>query len=249
MSKYPLYAGKANSSIIDEATWNGLISFHDAELIYEGTAFNSYAGGSGTEYACYARDHCGNFVATGVTEIGRFTFYLAKDGTGADVTLEIRSGMAPATGDDGTLLKSITIPKEWLPDTAALVTIPVALTGLTAGNTYYWRIRQAGDSTNHFHLYGAAAEDGTYKSYYRAAATGNWTAENSITFYGYSGIGTTPKVIGAMMAQAVQLWEYTGSLITTIKLFVPDVDDTTAGIRDTITLTWSGNYLLRAVVS
>lgn len=242
-----VYAAKSGTTIIDEAAYNDLLDLYSFEIVYTGSSVAAKTGTGVAEFDCASYDHCGSFAATGVTEISRLEFNMAQDGAGADLTLEIRSGMNPAAGTDGTLLKSVVIPGEWIPATAGIVSIPCVLTGLTAGNTYWWRIRKAGDATNHFHLVGETSQDGSYPAYYRAAASGNWTLENSIQFTVYSGL--TGDELAIVTDQVIEVFVYTGADITGIRRFVPPIDGTAGGIRDTLTFTWSGTTLQRGVVS
>lgn len=242
-----IYAGKGGVTLIDEATYNSLLLFNDVELIRQGAAVDAKTGTGVAEFDCASYDHCGSFTLTGVTELSRIEFNLAGDGVQADLTLEIRSGMTPASGADGTLLKSITIPASWIPATAAVISVPVGLTGLTAGATYWWRIRKAGDGTNHFHLVGETSQDGSYPAYYRAAASGNWTLENSIQFTVYSGNGG--ELYHSIHDAAVMNYTHDASgNLTAIQAAVRAVDGTLM-IDQTLTLTLDGATIVRGVIS
>ena len=91
---------------------------------------------------------CTRFTLTGSTEIGRVELEVDRDGNGADLILQIRSGMNPAAGNDGTLLKQVVVPKEFIPTTKAYWSIPVGLAGLTSGGQYWLVVLRAGDSVN-----------------------------------------------------------------------------------------------------
>lgn len=241
------YAAKSGVTIIDEAAYNDLLSLQSFELVYEGASVDAKTGSGVAEFDCASYSHCMRFTATGVTEISRVEFNLAGDGAQADLTVELRSGMTPASGVDGTLLKSVTIPKEWIPATAAVVSIPIVMTGLTAGNQYWLVVKKAGDGTDHFHLIGETSQDANYPAYYRAGTSGNWTLENSIQFTVYS--GATGDLLASVRDQAICILGYTGDDVTTVKRYIPPVDGTAGGIRDTLTLTWNSGQLARGVVS
>lgn len=239
-----LYAARSGVSIIDVATYNSLISLNSIKHIYTGSSVSGKTGAGVAEFDFASYDHCGSFVLAGVTSIGRIEFNTASDGTGADLTLEIRSGMDPASGVDGTLLKRIVIPGEFIPATAAVFSVPVGLSGLTAGNTYWWRILKAGDATNHFHLVGETSQDGSYPAYYRAAASGNWTLENSIQFTVYSGVAPGGTLSAVMADQAILLIERTAGYPTTLWQYIPDIAGTSGGIRQQITAIYEDGYLI-----
>lgn len=241
-----LWAARSGVTIIDEDTWNSQLMPDDVEMIYTGSSVDAKTGSGVAEFDCASYDHCGSFTLTGVTEISRIEFNLAQDGSGADLVLEIRSGMDPAAGDDGTLLKRITIPASWIPATAAVTSVPVGLTGLTAGNTYWWRILKAGDATNHFHLVGETSQDGSYPAYYRAAASGNWTLENSIQFTVYSGESATDDLLFSMGDAAILAYAYTTGFLTGITVAAWAVDGTLM-VDKTYTLTRTGALIKRGV--
>lgn len=243
-----LWAARSGVTIIDEDAWNSQLMPDDVEMIYTGSSVDAKTGAGVAEFDCASYDHCGSFTLTGVTELSRIEFNLAGDGDQADLTLEIRSGMDPAAGDDGTLLKSITIPASWIPATAAVISVPVGLTGLTAGATYWWRIQKAGDATDHFHLVGETSQDGSYPAYYRAAASGNWTLENSIQFTVYSGESTSDDLLFSMGDAFLMAFSYAYGLLASIKYAVWAVDGTLM-INKTYTLTRSGTIIKRGVAS
>lgn len=242
-----LWAARSGVTIIDEDLWNSQLCPDDVEMIYTGTSRAAKTGSGVAEFDCASYDHCGSFVLTGSTEIGRIAFNLAKDGTGADLTLEIRAGMTPASGVDGTLLKRITIPASWIPATAAVTSVPVGLTGLTAGATYWWRILKAGDATNHFHLIGETSQDGSYPAYYRAASSGNWTLENSIQFTIYS--GSVGALLHSMQDAALINHYHNATGFPTALQIAEWAVDGTLMIDKTYTLTLSGGNVVRGVGS
>lgn len=245
---YPLYSAKAGTTVIDEATFNGLLALHDFELVYTGSDTDAKVGSGVAEFDCASYHHCIRFKAWSTTTMCRVEFGLAQDGAGADLTLELRSGMTPASGVDGTLLASVKIPGEWIPATAGTVSIPLVMTGLTSDGTYWLVVKKAGDGTDHFHLIGETSQDANYPCYYRAADSGNWTLEDSIHFTVYS--GTTGDIVATIRGgNAICLLEYDGDEITTVKRFIPSVDETDDGIRDTMTLTWTSGVLERGVVT
>lgn len=241
------WAAKSGVSIIDEDLLNSKHMPDDIEMIYTGSSVSGKSGSGVAEFDVASYDHCGSFVLTGVTQIGRIAFKLAQDGTGSELTLEIRSGMTPASGVDGTLLKRITIPASWIPATAAVTSIPVGLTGLTAGATYWWRILKSGDATNHFHLIGETSQDGSYPAYYRAAESGNWTIENSIQFTVYS--GSFGDLLHSIQDSAVFNHTHNVYGFPTALQIADRAVDGTLMIDKTYTLTLDGGNVVRGVGS
>lgn len=243
-----LYAFLGGITPLDESQMNAMLAMQDFELIYTGTSFDAKSGSGVAEFDCASYHHCIRFTATAVTEIARVVLNVAKDGTGADLTIELRSGMVPGSGTDGTLLATYVYPKEWLPDTAATFSFPLPMTGLTAGTTYFLVIKKAGDGTNHFHLIGETSTDTNHPCWYRAGSSGAWTAENAIQFSVYQ--GATGNILGVTAGMAVAAMEYNASnLITTIYSYLPNSEGSTGGIREKMTLTWSGSALIRGVTS
>lgn len=244
MSEYPLCAAVSGETIIDEALLRGFIAYRSAALLYTAQLIDSKTGSGVAEYDCSSYDFCGRFQMTGAnSQIGYFEFEIAGDGAQADLALEIRSDMAPASGDDGILLKSITIPAEWLPATAAYIMIPVALNGLSPNAYYWWRIRKAGDATNHFHAIGESSQDGLYPVYYRAASSGAWTAGNAVHFRAYNRTPVSDLLQAVVIGQAVARLEYIGQQMTGFKQYIPPVDTTAGGIRDVAALTYTNGLL------
>ena len=125
------------------ATMNPLLSLQSFRLLYEGTQTQAKTGAGTVENSIAAYNYCLRFQAPPVGIADRVELHLDRDGAGADVAVEIRSGMSPAGGNDGTLLKSVLIPAEFVPTTASYVSIPVDKDGLQGG-AYYWLVVKKG---------------------------------------------------------------------------------------------------------
>ncbi|MCL6611171.1 MAG: hypothetical protein K6T66_06500 [Peptococcaceae bacterium] len=251
----PLYAFKNGQTVLDETTMNSLLSLQDFYLIYEGTQRDAKTGSGTAEFDCASYDHAIRFTATGTTEVARVEFELVKHGAGADLVVELRSGFNPS-GTDGTLLKSMTLPKEFIPTGRSYWSIPIALEGLTSGSQYWLIVRGNGDANNHFHLHGETSQDANYPCYYRArGGSGAWTAENAIHFKVFSGVGVTSipyhEIAGG---NACLTYEYTIDTntwlryLSAIYLYIPAADGS-SGIRQKLSLTRSGNVVLKGVAS
>lgn len=171
-----------------------------------------------------------------------------KHGSGADLVVEVRSGFNPNGSTDGTLLKSMKLPKEFIPTSRSYWSIPFALGGLTSGSQYWLIVRGAGDATNHFHLHGETSQDANYPCYYRAkGGSGAWTAENAIHFKVYSGESGN-LLHGIYGSNGITWIEYSGEIVNKVYRYLPDAQGG-PGIRNIEAFTWSGEYLKKGVVS
>ena len=244
-----LYAHKNGVTLYAENFFNSLLSLQDFALLYEGTLVDSKTGAGVTENNVFDYNFAIRFTATGVTSMARAELEIAADGAGQDMTVEIRStDFNPDGSNEGTLLKTIVVPKEFLPASAAYWYVPLNLTGLTAGNNYWLIVKKVGDATDHFHLIGESAQDAAHPCYYRAGASGAWTANNAIHFKVYSGnSGDIRHCIFGTNGYAT--YAYNGELMEKIYRYLPPSDGAAGGIRNILTMTWSGEYLTTGTVS
>ncbi len=244
----PINAFKAGSTVFDEEIMNSLLALQDFSVIYEGTQRDAKTGTGVTENNLANYSYCSRFTLTGSTEIGRVELELDRDNLGADLVLQIRSGMDPAAGVDGNLLKQVVVPMEFIPNPKAYVSIPIDLTGLTSGATYWIVVVKAGDAVNHLDWVGEAAQDGSYPAYYRAGDAGAWTANNALHFKVYSGAAGELKH-GIYGNNGYTTVEYSGEIVSKVYRYLPPADGPAGGIRDVITYTWAGEYLIKGDVS
>jgi len=178
-----LYAFKNGVTVLDEVQMNSLLAAQPSVLIFDGDQVDAKTGTGVTDNDLSLNTYIARFTLTGQTTIGRVELELTKAGAGADLTLEIRDNTFAADGtNDGVLLKSVTFPAKIFPTSAAYISLPVDLSGLTAGAYYWLRVNKAGDATNRLLWRGEAAADAAYPVYYRAGATGAWTAGNALHF-------------------------------------------------------------------
>ena len=244
----PLSAAKNGVTVLDETYINSLLSLQDFVLVYEGTQRDAKTDSGTAEFDCASYDHAIRFTATGTTEVARVEFELVQHGSGADLVVEVRSGFDPAGSTDGTLLKKMTLPKEFIPTSRSYWSIPIALEGLTAGAQYWLIVRGAGDATNHFHLHGETVQDANYPCYYRArGGSGAWTAENAIHFKVFS--GESGKIVHTIEGAYGVIWlTYNGDMYDTMRMYLPDAVGG-AGIRQIITFSYSGGLLKKGVLA
>ena len=217
-------------------------------LIYAGSQRDAKAGSGVNENSLASNNFCARFTLTGATDIGRLELELDKDGAGADLVVEIRSGMVPGSGNDGTLLKTITVPAEFIPDPKGYWSIPVNLAGLTSGAQYWIAAKRGGDATNDVEWIGEASQDGSYPAYYRAGESGSWTANNALHFKVFSNNPAEGQdeikhtVTGTNLAAT---FEYdVNGLVSKAYRYLPPEDGSAGGIRDVVTYTMSGEYLM-----
>jgi hypothetical protein len=241
----PLYAFKNGDpdSRYTEDKMNSLLAMQEFSLIYEGTQRDAKVGSGVEENNAANYNFCARFTLTGSTEIGRVEIEVDKDGDGADLVVQIRSGMNPAAGVDGTLIKEVVIPKEFIPATAAYWSVPIGLSGLAAGATYWLVVKQGGDAVNHLDWVGEAAQDASYPAYYRAGDSGAWTANNALHFRVLS--GESGELVHSIYAgTGYTTVEYSGEIISKVYRYLPPADGPDGGIRDVMTYSWSGEYLV-----
>ncbi|NTW04527.1 MAG: hypothetical protein HGA27_00230 [Peptococcaceae bacterium] len=224
----------------------------DFYLIYDGTAVDSKIGAGVSENSIADYSYAARFTLTGVTELSRIELELDSDGVGADITVQIRSGLT--SSDDGTLLKEVVVPKEFIPTTATYWSIPINLTGLVSGNQYWIVVKNAGDAINKLDWIGEASVDASYPVYRRAGNTGNWTTgQNALHLKIYSGeVGELKH--GIYGTYGYTTVEYSSETVSKVYRFLPAKDiygvvDWASGIRNIQTYTWNGEYLKAGVVT
>jgi len=228
--------------VLNEDNLNSLLALQPFQLIYEGTQRDAKTGAGVSENSIADYSYCARFTLTGSTEIGRVELELDRDGDGADLVVEIRSGMDPANGDDGTLLKQVVVPKEFISTTKAYWSVPIGLSGLTSGGQYWLAVQRNGDNTNKLDWVGEAAQDASYPAYYRAGDSGAWTANNALHFRVLS--GESGELVHSIYAgTGYTTVEYSGEIISKVYRYLPPADGPNGGIRDVITYTWTGEYL------
>lgn len=244
-----VYAFKENVSVIDDTAMNSLLSLQDFYVLYDGTLVDSKTGSGVTENSLATYYRCARFTLTGVTALTRIELELDKDGNGADLVVQIRSGMDPTAGTEGTVLKEVIVPAEFIPNGAAYWSIPINLTGLTSGGTYWIVVGKAGDTTNKNDWIGEASADASYPCYKRSGTSGAWTAGNALHLKIYS--GNTGRVKHGIQGtnKITTVTRDVNNKITTIYSYLPPSDGSAGGIRNIMTVTRSGGIIVSGVVS
>lgn len=178
-----LYSFKNGLTVLDETQMNSLLAAQPSVLLFDGTQADAKTGTGITDNDLSLNTFMARFTSVGQTTVGRVELELTKAGAGADLTLEIRDNtFNPGGTNDGALLKQIKFPAKIFPTSAAYISLPVDLSGLTAGAYYWLRVNKAGDATNRNLWRGEAAADAAYPVYYRSGTTGAWTAGNALHF-------------------------------------------------------------------
>lgn len=241
MVLYAFKNGDPNSRYTEDRM-NSLLAMQDVHLIYEGIQRDAKVGSGVTENNLANYNYCARFILTGSTAIGRVEIEVDKDGDGSDLVVQIRSGMDPAAGVDGTLIKEAVIPKEFIPATAAYWSVPIQLEGLTSGGTYWLVVKQGGDASNHMDWVGEAAQDANYPAYYRNGSSGAWTANNALHFKVFSG-NSGDLIHGIYGSNLVETYLCTGEDLSHLYRYCPPADGAAGGIRDIMSIVYDGDYL------
>lgn len=181
-----IFAFKANVSALDQDTMNSLIQAQNTVLIYQGTLLDSVDGAGVFEHDLATYEVATRFRMVGDANIGRIAFEFMRYGAGADLIIEIRGNQFSTDGsNDGTLHKTVKFPAKLFKSSYTYESLPIDLSGLTAGAYYWLIIRKAGDSTNHLRIRGESVQDAGHPTYRRTSA-GAWTATNVPHFRVYS---------------------------------------------------------------
>lgn len=234
-----MYAFKAGVSVLDEATMNSMLSLQPFLLIYDGTERDAKTGDGVAENSIAEYSYCTSFTLSDSTEIGRVELELDRDGAGADLIVQIREGMDPENGDDGTLLKEVVVPKEFIPTTATYWSVPIGLTDLVADGQYWLVVLRSGDAANKLEWIGEASQDVGHPAYRRAGDSGAWASAYALHFKIFSGVsGLVRHIIEG--GNAMTTIDYSGGLPAKLYSYIPPSDGPEGGVRDVLTLTYSG---------
>lgn len=234
-----LHAWKDGLDIVNAEKMNSLLTLQPFRLLYEGTQRAGKTGSGVVENSIADYSYCVRFTLTGSTEIDRVELEIDRDGLGADLILQIRSGMNPASGEDGTLLKQVAVPKEFIPDPKAYWSMPIGLSGLASGAQYWLVLQRNGDATNKVDWMGETAQDANYPAYQRAGTSGAWAVRNALHFRVLSGMdGNVRHGIYGSNGYTTLLFNAAGD-IEKVCRYLPPADGPDGGIRDVLTYTWA----------
>lgn len=237
-----LNAFKDGLTILNQDNLNSLLALQPFQLIYEGGQRAAKTGSGVVENNMAEHSYCTRFILTGSTEIGRVELEIDRDGTGADLIVQIRSGMDPVNGADGALLKQVVIPKEFIPAAKAYWSVPIGLSGLTSGGAYWLVVLRAGDATNKLEWMGEASQDANYPAYQRAGDTGAWSAAYALHFCVLS--GTTGKAVHEVYGTNGHVtMTYSGDVPAKQYFYIPPADGSAGGVRNILTLSYIGGVL------
>ena len=190
-------------------------------------------------------------TGSGKTEATRLELDVAIDGAGTDLTIEVRGNdFNPDGSAEGTLLGTIVVPVEFLPASQGYWYIPLNISGLTAATVYWVIVKKTGDATNHVHLYSKGSEkDAAHKCYKRSGDTGAWIdLSDSIRFKVFEGTVGVPvhEIYGTNGHVTL---EYTDGVPTKQYYYMPPSDGAAGGIRDIMTISYSGGVLTGGAVT
>lgn len=216
-----------------------MLALQSFQLIYEGTEIESSTGLGVVENSLADYAYIATFTLTGVAELSRVELELDKDGDGSDLTVTIL---------DGSLenIKTVVIPKEFIPLTKGWVSVSIGLTGLTGG-TYFIGVDKAGDATNKVDWISEATTDASHPCYKTDPINGAIEI-NALHFKVYAG-NSGDLIHGIYSTNLVETYIYTGEDLTTIWRYCPPSDGAAGGIRDIITIAFDGDYLTDGTVT
>lgn len=237
-----LYAFKNGVTTLDDVTMNAIIASQPSSLIFDGSLFDSKTGSGVYENNLSTASFITRFTATGQTTIGRVELELTKYGTGADVKVEIRSGFVSDGTNDGTLLKSVTFPAKIF--SSGFISLPIDLSGLTAGTLYWLRVNKAGDASNHIRWVGEPSTDANYPAYSRSGTSGAWATAYALHFKAYANTpGTYQLKHGIYGINGKTLLEYNADqTIAHVWRWLPSSDGSWQ-IAEKLVPTYDGNKM------
>lgn len=229
-----LYAFENGKTILDEGGMNSLLSLQEFQLIYEGTVVDSVIGSGVVENSLASYFYKISFTLTGATEISRIEMELDKDGEGADLVVQIRD-------NSENVLKEVVIPKEFIPAAKAYCSVPIGLTGLTAGATYWIMVLKSGDSTNKIDWVGETVAVSGHTCF-RSSSGDTWNSATAVHFKVFS--GESGELVHSMYSGGgYTIVQYSGEVVSKVYRYLPPADGPDGGIRDVITYQWVGEYL------
>lgn len=231
-----------DGEIINEDIMNQLISLQPFTLIYDGVQRAGKTGAGVVENNIANYSYCARFTLAGSTEISRVELEVDLDGNGADLIMQIRSGMNPGSGGEGTILKEVVVPKEFIPDPKGWWSVPIGLKGLSSGGHYWLVVLRNGNASNHNDWVGENVVDSNYPAYHRAGTIGSWTANNALHFRVLSGESGELRH-GIYAGTGYTTMEYNGEVLSKVYRYLPPAGTHEGGIRDVISFTWAGEYL------
>jgi hypothetical protein len=240
-----MWAFKNNVSILDEDNLNQFQSLQPFNIIYQGSTFDWKADTGGAYYndsSLY--DFAIKINTSGQISIGRVELEFDEDGSGQDVTLELHSTGWSSTGADGTTLKTVVIPKEFLATTGASTwSIPLNLSGLNSSADYWLILKKIGDAVNHFHVQGATSQDAFHLCYCRSSSDGPWTANPSIYFNAYAGTAGVPvhEVYGA---NGISTLTYSSGFPVKLSMVLPCSSGADGGLRQKLAISYTTSGII-----
>lgn len=193
---------------VDAAHINPLMQMQSHKLIHTGALITEKTGSGVSEFTVDTASRAMRFTMAG-PELGYLAIQGKKAGSGADLTVEIRSSTLNPDGSSlGVLIDKRVVPKEFISAAAGYIIVPFGLTGLTPSANYWAIVNQAGDTTNHITLVGEASQDASHPTYYRNGASGAWTVQNAIHRKAYDYSISGDLIAGIYDGRAVKWLEY-----------------------------------------
>lgn len=231
-----MHAFKDGITMLNAANMNELLSLQNFTMISEGEIMDDNSGAGIAENSLANYTYMAKFC-TSPSGYGRIELELDKDGVGSDLTVEIRGNdFNPNGSNDGTLVCSLVIPKEFIALTKSYISVPIPdeLEFLT---DYWVRVNKAGDAINKINWIGESSQDTAHPAYRRFDSSGYWAPNNDLHFKYYSGYSGMPKHVIYAENQLITI-DWVLGLPTKIYTYLPPSDGSAGGIRETLTITW-----------
>ena len=198
---------------------NQFLFEHDQKLAYTGTSADGNIPADNTSADITPYHYASRFtMPSGKTALDRVQLKLIKAGTGVDLTGAVQADSAGSPS--GTNLASRTIPKQWVPTSATVISVALPVTGLTALANYWIVVAKAGDGTNNCKWRSLNAADASHPAKNSATGgAGTWSAalteEMHVDPYYNDGTGDLVN-IDEDSGVGQQWLQYTGSDLTKI---------------------------------
>lgn len=199
----PVYHAPKTGDAYSAGDVTQFLASHPATILYNGTAAvtgaASASGNLGTNTGAATQWVAQPFTTIGgQTTVTRVELDFLIQGTGADLTIDLRTDNAgnPST----TVLVTTTFPLEFEPGSAALISVPLNITGLSAATKYHIVVNGTASTTNYCNL----KRGTTSGSAALTSSNGTSWASAGVTllFNVYQGINGVPR----------NLWCDSGSL-------------------------------------
>jgi hypothetical protein len=237
----PTWLGATAGQPAQAGQINQFLGTHVNQYLYAGVSLAQQAtAGSGSAVSNGQYTAQTFVMPAGKTVIGYVQLQLAVTGTPAPLQVSLYADLGG--NPTGAALASTLVPREFLTGTAAVQTVPLPVTGLTAGATYHLVTAPVGDASNHYSLSKSNQTSGSQLSSDGITWTGQtyglmfWIFDQTV---GGGQVVATYEDGGARWSSLT----YTGALMTHLEEYT--AGQTTAGYTaSSRTLTYSSANII-----